>query len=69
MKKIAGLDLGTNTADASGKPCKIEGPGSRIIPMSQETLSDFDKGFRYVKKSVYSLRVQGFVATKAERLM
>lgn len=47
MKKILGLDLGTNSIgwalidkDAS----QILGMGSRIIPMSQDVLGDFDKG-------------------------
>ena len=54
MKKILGLDLGTNsigwavietenseTPDSSGK---ILSAGSRIIPMDAATLADFDKG-------------------------
>lgn len=51
MKKILGLDLGTNsigwaltehnTEDNEGK---IIGLGSRIIPMSQDILSDFGRG-------------------------
>jgi len=51
MKKILGLDLGTNSigwalvnTDENGKPCNIAGMGSRIIPMDAATLSDFDKG-------------------------
>jgi len=51
MKKILGLDLGTNSigwalisTDEDGKPCKINGIGSRIIPMSQEVLGKFDSG-------------------------
>lgn len=51
MKKILGLDLGTNSigwalvsTDENGKPCKIDGLGSRIIPMSQDILGEFDKG-------------------------
>ncbi|WP_423129794.1 type II CRISPR RNA-guided endonuclease Cas9 [Gaoshiqia sp. Z1-71] len=51
MKKILGLDLGTNSigwalvsTDENGKPTKIEGLGSRIIPMDAATLSDFEKG-------------------------
>ena len=51
MKKILGLDLGTNSVgwalvstDENGKPCKIDGLGSRIIPMSQDILGEFDKG-------------------------
>lgn len=51
MKKILGLDLGTNSigwalvsTDENGKPCGIDGLGSRIIPMSQDILGEFDKG-------------------------
>ncbi len=47
MKKILGLDLGTNSIgwaliDAENK--SIEGIGSRIIPMSQDILGKFDSG-------------------------
>ena len=51
MKKILGLDLGTNSigwalieqlfSDRSGR---ILGMGSRIIPMDQASLGDFEKG-------------------------
>lgn len=59
MKKILGLDLGTNSigwavvnADEETrenetsylKPVNISAAGSRIIPMSEDILSDFDKG-------------------------
>ncbi|MDL2313014.1 type II CRISPR RNA-guided endonuclease Cas9 [Bacteroidales bacterium OttesenSCG-928-B11] len=51
MKKILGLDLGTNSigwavisTDENGNLCKIDGMGSRIIPMSQDILGNFDKG-------------------------
>lgn len=51
MKKILGLDLGTNSigwallsTDENEKPCKIDGIGSRIIPMSQDILGEFDRG-------------------------
>lgn len=51
MKKILGLDLGTNSigwavvnTDNEGNPQKIEGMGSRIIPMDAAILGDFDKG-------------------------
>ena len=59
MKKILGLDLGTNSigwavvnADKTTskdnttylKPCSISHAGSRIIPMSADILGDFDKG-------------------------
>jgi len=51
MKKILGLDLGTNSigwslieTDFGKKKGKIIGIGSRIIPMSQDILSEFGKG-------------------------
>ncbi len=51
MKRILGLDLGTNsigwalvTTDGKGQPCRIERMGSRIIPMSQDIVGDFNKG-------------------------
>jgi CRISPR-associated endonuclease Csn1 len=51
MKKILGLDLGTNSIgwaltnnDFDNKSGNIEGLGSRIIPMSQDVLGKFDSG-------------------------
>jgi len=51
MKKILGLDLGTNSIgwalinyDCDNKQGEILGMGSRIIPMSQDILGEFDKG-------------------------
>lgn len=47
MKKILGLDLGTNSigwALIDRDANKILGMGSRIIPMSQDILGNFDKG-------------------------
>lgn len=47
MKKILGLDLGTNSigwALVDAENNKIEGMGSRIIPMSQDVLGKFDSG-------------------------
>ena len=51
MKKILGLDIGTNSIgwalieqDFENKQGSILGLGSRIIPMSQDILGDFDKG-------------------------
>ena len=51
MKKVLGLDLGTNsigwaltTQDFENKKGKIDGLGSRIIPMSQDILGKFDSG-------------------------
>ncbi|CAN5498942.1 type II CRISPR RNA-guided endonuclease Cas9 [soil metagenome] len=51
MSKILGLDLGTNSIgwalieqNATERKGEIIDMGSRIIPMSQEILGDFDKG-------------------------
>jgi len=51
MKKILGLDLGTNSIgwalveqEIENKHGNILGMGSRIIPMSQDIISDFGKG-------------------------
>ncbi|WP_158980969.1 MULTISPECIES: type II CRISPR RNA-guided endonuclease Cas9 [unclassified Flavobacterium] len=51
MKKILGLDLGTNSIgwaltnnDFENKMGNIEGLGSSIIPMSQDVLGKFDSG-------------------------
>jgi len=51
MKKILGLDLGTNSIgwglieqDFENRQGKILGMGSRIIPMSQDVLGEFEKG-------------------------
>ncbi len=51
MRKILGLDLGTNSIgwalveqDFDNKKGEILGMGSRIIPMSQDVLGDFEKG-------------------------
>lgn len=51
MKRILGLDLGTNsigwaltTQDFDNKKGEINGLGSRIIPMSQDVLGKFDAG-------------------------
>ena len=55
MKKILGLDLGTNSIgwaivnaeennEGQFQELGIEAAGSRIIPMDAATLGDFDKG-------------------------
>jgi CRISPR-associated endonuclease Csn1 len=51
MKRILGLDLGTNSigwalvrTNFADKKGKIEGLGSRIIPMSQDVMGKFDSG-------------------------
>lgn len=57
MKKILGLDLGTNSigwavvnADENGNPQSIEGMGSRIIPMGSEKI-DYEKGATITKNA------------------
>ena len=51
MKRVLGLDLGTNSIgwalvsmDDTDKLQRIEGIGSRIIPISQDILGKFDSG-------------------------
>ena len=58
MKTILGLDLGTNSigwakvcVDDNGNYTRDIKLGSRIIPMSQDTLSNFDKGSNRVSYS------------------
>ena len=57
MKKIVGLDLGTNSigwavvnVDENGKPVSIEGMGSRIIPMGSDKI-DYEKGATITKNA------------------
>lgn len=57
MKKILGLDLGTNSigwavvnADENGEPQSIEGMGSRIIPMGSDKI-DYEKGATITKNA------------------
>jgi CRISPR-associated endonuclease Csn1 len=51
MKRVLGLDLGTNSigwalirSDFDNKKGEILGMGSRIIPMSQDMINDFQSG-------------------------
>src|SRR5574344_66746 len=57
MKKILGLDLGTNSigwavvnANEDGTPTTIEGMGSRIIPMGADKIS-YEKGAGITKNA------------------
>jgi CRISPR-associated endonuclease Csn1 len=59
MKKILGLDLGTNSigwavvnADDNGNPQSIVGMGSRIIPMDADAMGKFDKGVSFSQTKV-----------------
>ena len=54
MKRVLGLDLGTNSigwalieSDFENKEGRILQVGSRIIPMSQDILGIFDSGQSY----------------------
>lgn len=65
MKKILGLDLGTNSIgwalieqDFENKQGKILGMGSRIIPMSQDIKDDFGKG-NSISKTADRTRFRG----------
>ena len=71
MKKILGLDLGTNSigwavvnVDENGKPQSIEGMGSRIVPLSSDDTNEFTKGNAISKNSRVQkngLRVKGMI--------
>ena len=57
MKRILGLDLGTNSIgwalvqiDENGSPSSIEGMGSRIIPMGSDKI-DYEKGATITKNA------------------
>lgn len=57
MKKILGLDLGTNSigwalvnTDENGNPCCIAGMGSRIIPMGADK-QDYERGVGITKNA------------------
>ena len=75
MKNILGLDLGTNSigwAMIEGKveegqnsliPVQIKGAGSRIIPMTQDVLTDFAKGNSISQTSIRT----GFRGTRRLR--
>lgn len=63
MKKILGLDLGTNSigwavVNEEGKIKCIEAAGSRIIPMDASILGDFDKG-NSVSQTAERTRLRG----------
>ncbi|MBR5803426.1 MAG: hypothetical protein IKY31_03690 [Bacteroidaceae bacterium] len=57
MKRILGLDLGTNSigwavvsVDENGDPIHIEGMGSRIVPMGSDKI-DYEKGATITKNA------------------
>lgn len=75
MKTILGLDLGTNSIgwaliqqDFENKRGKILGLGSRIIPMSQDVLSDFDKGTS-ISQTAERTRLRGIRRLRERHLL
>jgi len=75
MKKILGLDLGTNSIgwalveqDFNNRQGKILGMGSRIIPMSQDILGDFDKG-NSVSQTSERTRLRGIRRLRERHLL
>lgn len=61
MKRSVGLDLGSNSigwAIVDLDACKILGMGSRIIPMGQDVLGEFDRGNK-VSQTAERTRLRG----------
>ena len=69
MKRIVGLDLGTNSIgwavvnkdDDNKENSSIAGAGSRIIPMDAATLDNFAKGKRTSLTACFAHSVYGFL--------
>jgi CRISPR-associated endonuclease Csn1 len=75
MKKILGLDLGTNSIgwalveqDFEEKKGKILGMGSRIIPMSQDILGEFEKG-NSISQTAERTRLRGVRRLRERHLL
>lgn len=75
MKKILGLDLGTNSIgwalveqDFEQKHGKILGMGSRIIPMSQDILGEFEKG-NSISQTAERTRLRGVRRLRERHLL
>ncbi|MDR0431589.1 MAG: type II CRISPR RNA-guided endonuclease Cas9 [Tannerellaceae bacterium] len=71
MKNILGLDLGTNSigwALVDRDANKILGMGSRIIPMGQDILGNFDKG-NSVSQTAERTRFRGIRRLRERRLL
>uniref|UniRef100_UPI0035948C10 type II CRISPR RNA-guided endonuclease Cas9 n=1 Tax=Aquiflexum sp. TaxID=1872584 RepID=UPI0035948C10 len=75
MKKILGLDLGTNSIgwalveqDFDQKQGKILGMGSRIIPMSQDILGEFEKG-NSISQTAERTRLRGVRRLRERHLL
>lgn len=74
MKKILGLDLGTNsigwavlTVDEESVK-KIDSIGSRIIPMDATVLNDFDKG-NSISQTKYRTEKRGMRRLRERKLL
>jgi len=75
MKKILGLDLGTNSIgwalvehDFEQKQGVILGMGSRIIPMSQDILGEFEKG-NSISQTAERTRLRGVRRLRERHLL
>lgn len=79
MKRILGLDLGTNSigwalvrsvleGEGQTEHCSIEMAGSRIIPMDAAVLSDFDKG-NSISQTAERTRFRGIRRLRERQLL
>ncbi|PZX49571.1 type II CRISPR RNA-guided endonuclease Cas9 [Algoriphagus chordae] len=75
MKRILGLDLGTNSIgwalinqDFDNKEGEILGMGSRIIPMSQDILGEFGRG-NSISQTAERTRLRGVRRIKERHLL
>jgi len=75
MKRILGLDLGTNSIgwalinqDFENKQGEIVGMGSRIIPMSQDILGEFGRG-NSISQTAERTRLRGVRRLKERHLL
>ncbi|MFC3414254.1 type II CRISPR RNA-guided endonuclease Cas9 [Algoriphagus hitonicola] len=75
MKKILGLDLGTNSIgwalieqDFKEREGRILGMGSRIIPMSQDILGEFEKG-NSISQTAERTRLRGVRRLRERHLL
>ncbi len=75
MKKVLGLDLGTNSIGwalinegSNDEKSSIEGLGSRIIPMSQDVMGNFDKG-NSISQTAERTRLRGVRRLRERQLL
>ncbi len=75
MKKILGLDIGTNSIgwalinqDSTERKGSIIDAGSRILPMSQDVLGNFDKGVS-ISQTAERTRLRGMRRIRERHLL